>query len=345
VRASLITVQPGTTSLLIESRVTGEENRLNFAGAAISLGEVAGMIAPVYNNYNNEDDTPAAYRPLNAVSTARDAIVTMEGIEVQRSGNEISDLVPGVTIFARAASDRPVNITVEPNREFVKDVIISFVGNYNRLMAEINILSRNDERILQELSYLSREERDEYRDRLGAFSGDSTLMQLRNSLITIVNTPVLTSDGEEMSILAHLGIGTDPRRSGSGGADASRLRGYLDIDERALDAAIALRLPAMREFFATSSTGDILPDTGIAFSVDALLRPYSETGGLFAQKAGGMNNRISQEQRRVETFDRQLASREADLRRQYAQMEGAYNRMEQMSSSLERFQMQNSNNR
>jgi flagellar capping protein FliD len=353
IRADLITVQPGTTSLLIESRVTGEENRLNFAGAAINLGEAAGILAPVYSN---EDDAPVTYRPLNAVSSARDSIVTMEGIEIRRSGNEISDLVPGVTIFARTASDREVSITVEPNRELVKDAIISFVGNYNRLMAEINILTaRNipsgqfqtspDLRVLEELTYLTREEREEYRNRLGAFSGDSTLMQLRNSLISIINTPVATSDEQAMAILAHLGIGSDPRRSGAGGADSSRLRGYLDIDERALDAAIATRLPAMRELFANSSTRDILPDTGIAFSVDALLRPYSETGGLFAQKAGGMGTRISQEQRRIETFDRQLASKEAELRRQYAQMEGAYNRMEQMSNSLERFQIQNNNNR
>ena len=494
VRASLITVRPGTTSLLIESRVTGEENRLNFSGAALTLGEQTGMVARandsrrnfsdgilsvnagssseipinfqappggnwilqldvstalrpeaaipspppgpsipqagsishggiviqnypstvplppwtppqqpqrvdnmgvlsisfsdgtrqelplisdsagfnayrfdlsvfaqgrtivslnVTNNNTHRDISlqnvqifdPAALggvRPLNAVSTAQDAIVAMEGIEVRRPTNEIDDLVPGVTITARGVSDRPVRLFVEPDREGVKTAIINFVGNYNRLMAEINILTRNDPRILDELTYLTRDEREEMRQRLGAFSGDTTLNQLRNSLMRIVSSPFPTSDEQNLALLAQIGIGTDVRRGGAGaGFDASRMRGYLEIDERVLDAAIANQLPAMRQLFASNTLGEILPNTGVAFLVDSQLRPFVETGGIISQKTSNMNSRIAQETRRVETMDRQLAIREADLRRQYSMMESAFERMERMSTSLDRFSQQN----
>jgi len=43
-------------------------------------------------------------------------------------------------------------------------------------------------------------------------------------------------------------------------------------------------------------------------------------------------------------MDQQLSAKEADLKKQYNQMEGAYNRMQQMSTSLDRFQQQNSGN-
>jgi len=283
-------------------------------------------------------------RPLNAVSTAQDAIVSMEGIEIRRPTNEISDLIPGVTLTVRGVSDRPVRLQVEPDREGVKDAIISFVGNYNRLMAEINILTRNDDRIIDELTYLTREERAEYRERLGAFSGDSTLMQVRNTLMNIISNPYPTSAERDLALLAQLGIGTDVRFGGAtGGFDAARPRGYLEIDEAVLDAAIASRLPAIKELFGSDTTGDLLVDTGVAFSVDALMRPYTETGGIVSLKTSTIDARISQETSRIQTLDRQLAAREADLRRQYGQMEGAYNRMEQMSTSLDRFSQQNSN--
>ena len=161
----------------------------------------------------------------------------------------------------------------------------------------------------------------------------------------IISTPYPTSEEQDLALLAQIGVSTDLRRIGSGGADPSRLRGYLDIDERALDEAIANKLPAVRQLFGSDTTGDLLVDSGIAFAIDTLSRPYTDRSGILAQRTSGMDSRIIQEQQRITTLDRQLANREADLRRQFSQMEGAFNRMEQMSSSLDRFQMQNSNNR
>ena len=284
-------------------------------------------------------------KPLNAVSIAQDAIVSMEGIEIRRPTNEISDLVPGVTITARRASEFPVTLSVEPDREAVKEAIISMVGNYNRLMSEINVLTRNDDRVVDQLSYLSKEEREEYMKRLGAFTGDSTLIQLRNSMMRIISTPYPTDAERDLTLLSQIGVGTDIRRSGaSGGYDPSQLRGYLEIDEKVLDNAIAGKLSAIKQLFASDTTGDLLADTGVAFHIEELAKPYAESGGIIALKTGTMNSKIDQEKRRVETLDRQLARKEAELKKQYGQMEGAYNRMESMSTSLNRFQQQNSNN-
>jgi flagellar hook-associated protein 2 len=282
-------------------------------------------------------------RPLNAVSTARDAVITMEGIEIKRSTNSIDDLVPGVTLNVRGVSERPVELSIHADTDSIKEAIISFVGNYNRLMAEINVLTRRDDRIVDELTYLTADEVAAMRDRLGVFASDSTLVNIRNSLMRTVSAPYPTNMERDLSLLAHIGISTNAARTS--GYDQSRLRGYLEIDERALDAALENNVPAIRELFASDTTGDMLMDTGVAVNVEALIRPFVETGGIISLKTNTIDSRISQDERRITTLDRQLEAKEMELRIQYARMEAAFARMEQMSNSLDNFSQQNRNNR
>ncbi|MDR2552477.1 MAG: flagellar filament capping protein FliD [Treponema sp.] len=281
------------------------------------------------------------FKPQNALSSAQDAIVVMDGIEVKRPGNDISDLIPGVTLTARSPSDKPVSLKVEPDRETVKEAIITMVGNYNRLMAELNVITRNDERVVRELSYLSAEEQGEMLKRMGTFSGDSMLNQFKNGLQRAVTSPYPTQEEQELSMLAQIGIGTDVRRSGaSAGYDPSRLRGYLEIDEKVLDEALRIKLPAIQQLFGSDTDGDLIVDTGIGHAVETLSKPYVETGGVVALKTGTLDSRIDQEQRRIATLDRQLEAKEASLKRQYGNMESAYNRMEKMGTSLDNFSRQ-----
>jgi flagellar hook-associated protein 2 len=271
----------------------------------------------------------------------------MEGIEIRRPTNNIDDLLPGVSIIAKAPSERPVRLNIEPDREGIKDAIISLVGNYNRLMAELNVLTRNDDKIVQELSYLSVEEQTAMRKRLGAFSGDSTLNQFKNGIQRAVTSPYLTQAQRELALLAQIGIGTDVRRSGaSAGYDVSRMRGYLEIDEKVLDAALTARLPAIQQLFGYDTDGDLLIDSGVAFALESMTKPYAETGGIVSLKTGTIDSKIDQEQRRISTLDRQLEAKEASLKRQYGNMESAYNRMEKMETSLDQFsQRANANNK
>jgi flagellar hook-associated protein 2 len=135
------------------------------------------------------------------------------------------------------------------------------------------------------------------------------------------------------------------RHAGSGGYDAARLRGYLVIDEKALDAALETKLPVIQQLFGYDTDGDLIVDSGMAYNMETLSRPYVESGGFIALKTGTIDSRISQDKRRIETMDRQLTAKEAQLKIQYGQMEAAYSQMEQMSSSLDNFSQQsNSNN-
>jgi len=289
------------------------------------------------------NSTSGGLKPLNAVSTSRDAIITMEGIEITRSSNNINDLIPGVTLNVRGVSERPVELKVTANVEAVKEAIISFVGNYNRLMAEINVLTRRDDRVIDELTYLTKDEADSMRERLGIFATDTTLNTFRGNLQRTVTAPYPTSLERDLSLLAQIGISTNASRSS--GYDPARLRGYLEIDEKVLDAALETKIPAIKELFANNSMGDVIADTGVAFNTDMLLRPFVDTGGIISLKTSTIDSRISQDERRIVNLDRQLAAKEQELRIQYARMESAYARMEQMSNSLDNFNQQHRGNR
>jgi flagellar hook-associated protein 2 len=285
---------------------------------------------------------PSTASAANTISTAGNALVLMDGIEIERPTNHIDDLLPGVTLNLRSASELPVNLQVENDTKLVKDTVINLVYSYNELMKELNVLTRTDERVINEISYLKEEERAEYKARLGTLAGDSSIQKLRSDLIAIANAPYQSAaDGTVM--LANFGISTDARRAGAGaGYDPSRLRGYLEINEGALDEAIASQFEGLRELMGRDTDGDLIIDSGVAFSLNRAVRPFVEVGGIIAGKTAGIDARVAADNRRIESIDRQLTRKEADLRRQYGQMEDAYNRMERMSNSLENFGAQNS---
>jgi flagellar hook-associated protein 2 len=282
-------------------------------------------------------------RPLKPVSTAQDALVSVDGIEATRDGNAISDLIPGVTLNVKSASDKPVRLRIAPDREAVQSAIVAFVGNYNKLMAQINILTRSDEKVLNEITYLSDDEKKAAKDRLGSLQGDSTLNLLSSSLQRLATTPYQTKDGADMTLLSQLGIASNANKPGTGGGyDASKLRGYLEIEDTALASALDQHFEAVKQLFGSDTNGDLIVDSGYAYAMDNLIRPYVETGGILSLKTGTLDTEIGNEKRNLDSLDAQLASKESDLKRKYGSMEASLNRMESASSSIDSFAKQNS---
>jgi flagellar hook-associated protein 2 len=358
----------GSTAKLPEITDTNNFSSRQFNLAPLSQGKTIASLSIENNNTHravsvgkieilDPASTSGGLRPLNSVATARDAVIMMEGIEITRPGNNIDDLVPGITLNLKGASERPVELSIRADTEGAKDAIIKFVGNYNRLMAEINVLTsprrgstvpdsrttaRGDDRLIDELTYLTQEEASAMRERLGALSSDNTLLSLKNNLMRAVSAPYPTGLDRELALLSQIGISTNA--GGSTGYNVSQLRGYLEINERTLDAALENKIPAIKQLFGNDTTGDLVADTGVAYNVDQLARPFVETGGIVALKTSTIDSRINQDERRIATLDRQLAAKEQELRIQYARMESAYARMEQMTTSLDNFNQQNRGN-
>jgi flagellar hook-associated protein 2 len=146
---------------------------------------------------------------------------------------------------------------------------------------------------------------------------------------------------KKITMLAQLGIST---KSGSGsGVDATRLRGYLEIDEKKLDEALKSNMEDIKALFGSDTNGDLVVDSGVAQSLDANLTPYVQIGGIFPMRTQGLDSRITDTQKKITLLDQQLARKEADLKAKYGQMEGTLNNLQNQSSAISNFSKQNGN--
>ncbi len=289
-----------------------------------------------------DPDSRGDYTPVNPVETASNALVDIEGIEVRRNSNTIDDLLPGVTLNLRGTSDRPVELAVKPDTETIKNSIIEFVGHYDDLIAQLNILTGRSDDIIKEMTYLSDDEKKDAQEKLGLLQGDITLMQMKSRLQTVLMNPYPTQAGRELALLDQMGISTNATGSGVGGFDRSRLRGYLEINEQKLDQAIETMLPAVRELFGSDTNGDLVVDSGVAVALDSYIKPYVETGGLISGRIDTYDSRIARTSTRIETEQEKIARKEQEYRQDFAAMEAALNTLEQSSQQIDNFNNSNS---
>lgn len=280
--------------------------------------------------------------PSNPVSTAQDAIMKYEGITIKRNSNTIDDLIPGVTLNLYDSTTKTETIQVKPDTEHAKEAIISFVGNYNRVMAELNILTQGKDEIITEIQYFTDDETKKAEANLGLLLGDTTLTGLKNTLQRITSSSYRANDYSLVTLLSQLGIST---KSQAGGAvEFSKLRGYLEIDEKKLDEALSKNIEEVKNLFGFDSDGDLVVDSGLSHSIDKTLTPYVQTGGIFTTRTSGLASKITTTEKKIAQLDVQLEKKEAELKSKYGQMEGTLNSLQNQSNTITNFSNQNNKN-
>ena len=266
----------------------------------------------------------------------------MDGIEVKRGTNVIDDLIPGVTLTLKTPSQSPVELSIHHDVEGIKKQVLNLVGAYDGIITDIDVLTRKDDTVISDATYLSDEEKTKAKANLGLLIGDLSLQQLKGSMQNVMMNPYPTSLGRELSLLAQVGISTDTRAPGSASIDRTRLRGYLEVDEPKLTAAIDEHPDALRQLFGNDTTGDLVVDSGAAFKLDTLLRPYVQTGGIFPQRVTTLDTQIAQSNREIADYKVKLDDYQAELKRKYAEMGGALDQMQHNNQSIQNFNKQNS---
>ncbi len=282
-------------------------------------------------------------RPVNAVETAGDAELLLDGVHVYRDTNTIEDLIPGVTLTLRNPGRVPITLTVEPDREGAKESVIAFIGQYNQIIRDVNILTRSNESLIDEVGYFTDEERAIARERLGMFQGESTLNQLRQSLQNIMMNPYETTAGRRLSLLAQAGISTSAAGANTSGYTASRLRGYLEISEPDLDQALASDFRSMKQLFGWDTDGDQVVDSGAAYEVERYVAPYVQIGGIIASRTQGIDARISRTEDDMDRVSDRLERREQQLRTEFGQMQSAIDSMDDATRALDNLNRQQGN--
>ncbi len=259
----------------------------------------------------------------------------MDGVEVTRPENTLSDLLPGVTLNLHSAGDKPVTLDVHKDLESIKNSLIRFFGNYNDLLTRVDILTRKDESVIRDAQFLSDQEREQAAQELGLFTGNTTLMQLKSRLQRIMMDPYPTDGGRELSLLAQMGITTSGGSIQGGALNKSLLRGYLQIDETRLEQAINRNPEWVRQLFGNDRDKDLVVDSGAAFATDGYLKAYVDTSGIVSGRVGALADSITRKNREIDAYNKHLVEYEQELRRKFGIMEGALDNLEQSSRAIE----------
>ena len=279
------------------------------------------------------------YIPVNPVSQAQEASLTFEGIPVKRSTNKIDDLIPGVTLQLEDKTDKPESISIKPDPQPAKDAIIEFVAKYNRLLAEINIVTSNQQAVIDEIEYFTDDERKTAEENLGALFGDTTLSSLKNNLRQIVANVYRRNTDTPIRTLSQIGIST--KSDTSSALNEARLRGYLEIDEKKLDEALKNSIEDVRYLFGYDTDNDVLIDDGVAYQVFKQIDPYVQRGGIFSTRTNGLAARIKTSKDKIARYDQALEKKEQELRQKYGDMDGSLRNLQKQSDMINNFSRQN----
>jgi flagellar hook-associated protein 2 len=215
VKASIINDGNGYR-LVLSSNLTGASNRIvvkvdedndGILEEATSETDLIGLSRLAFNAaYDSDGNVTGGITNMSQSQAALDAKLKINGLEVTRPNNTISDLITGVTIGLKKGDgfSSTIVLTVSKDNDALKTKLNSFVSAYNQLMNTIKDLKGN-------------------MTKKGVLGGDSTLVGLQNSVRSLTTT---NYNGKTLTLF---GITHD--KNGILSFDTSKFDAVLSTDE------------------------------------------------------------------------------------------------------------------
>lgn len=288
---------PGVTATLVRVDDTREVLMINAAGTgraqAVTVTEALAGGLSLSLDMTNRD---AFGQPLTDVAQL-DAAVQIDGIEVTRPGNQLTDLIDGLTLdLKRAAPDKTAMLEVGADRTAAATAITAFVDQYNAMVDTLNKVSG--------FKGVGAEQ--------PALFGDAATRALGTRLRSEVGSDVAGAGGS-FSALAEIGIRT--------GKD-----GKLTLDSKALDAALAKDRAGVGALFGA--------EDGLAERLDGLIGSYLESGGILDARTKGVQGRLERIEDSREALERRMSALEARYQKQFAAMDALVGQLQTTGSFL-----------
>jgi flagellar hook-associated protein 2 len=245
----------------------------------------------------------------------RPASFTVDGIAMTRTSNSISDVIPGVTFNLLKDGASSTKLTVSTDISGVTAKINGFVSAYNSAMT---LLSKQS-------SYNSTTKS------AGALAGDSTVRDIKKQLQSVISNAVAGVD-DNFSGLSSIGISTNYQD------------GTLKVDATKLAKSLNTHFDAVADLFTHNSGKKNLAanEYGIAQQFTTQLGKIthiyegdtSSNNGKIASRIKGLNDLISDTNKRIAVMDDQLARKQAQLKKQYAAMESLVSSIQSSGNKL-----------
>lgn len=249
-----------------------------------------------------QNDTALAFSAT--LQAAQDASVTVDGLTYTRSGNNISDMLPGVTLNLTAADAlKTVTLTVSRDTESIDKKVKALVDAYNAVVGHVKANNRHDTETKKS----------------GPFFGDGVARSVWEDLRRVV-TSAVSGLPDGMNRLMYAGIKT--------GSD-----GLLTFDSSVLASALSADFDGVVNLFAKGDTvsgfGELVHQTasGINDIVD----------GRIKGRQSGIDKNIKRIEEEIRRKEDQLLSYEDQLRAQFTGLETMLATLQNQGAALMNF--------
>jgi flagellar hook-associated protein 2 len=291
VNAAYIKDTSSTGRITFTAKDTGSSNNIVISGTDSILSYLG-----LNNTTSNGDrtlatDTTAGYMKSNVSDL--DAKLNVNGINIYRGSNTISDVLTGVTLNLlkpQETTEQPVTLTTSVNTNSVKDMITTFLSSLNDITSLINNTDKSlvrSENSVQQLKYNIRS--------IGSYKVAS---------ITDANSPQYLSD---------IGITVDSNGLFSV-SDTTKLENYLkDNPQKVANLFTA-------------------PD-GVISQVNSFIYNLQGTNGFIAQRNSSLTQQIKSTDDKLKETQDKINTQAGNMRKQYTTLlQTYYEAMAQYSS-------------
>ncbi|MEG8945545.1 flagellar filament capping protein FliD [Rosettibacter firmus] len=288
VTASVFSPVSGYSQLSIKSKSSGYDYRIteiSESGANSALSSVGLNLGTTRQTFvqNSGEDTPGYIYTTDQLN----AKLTLNGVNVERNSNVITDLITGTTLSLKSvmqASDTDVEINVNNDVTKVKEKINDFITKFNDVYKFIKDKSKTTD------------------STRGLFVSDTTASSLLNILSTIAYSPVTGIPANEINTLSKIGI--------SFNVDS----GLVLSDSSQLEDAIENNLDQLINLFTYSTEG-------IAVKLYNRIDPYLGTNGYIAKAKSNYDSTISSLNDSISAAQKSIDKSAEILRAKYQKMQ------------------------
>ena len=300
--------------------------------------------------------------PNYLVSEATDARASIDGVDVLSESNEFNDVVNGLNITAKKVTPEAYATTIEVDKEGVVNAIVDFIRAYNEVIDLLNdttqrplsrdirdgIENMNRTDLIDLATTLNVEFDPEISDSglkkklyyVGVFSGNALVSTISQRIKMIVADSYETDYGEELALLDQIGI-----NRGNAGEEWSKVKkGFLQVDEEKFMNKIETQMDGIEELFSNDTTGDDIPDTGVAYTMSDFVTPYSQTRGIVENSITMTRSRLEDNKKRMDAEKDRIEEYRQQRLASYYKMQSELQQAERERKRLESsFQNQGGN--
>jgi flagellar hook-associated protein 2 len=183
-----------------------EDSETSIDGESADAAVLAQNSSSALNSLSTEGVFAGLYTPLG--DEARDAIITVDGIQIRNDTNTFDNAVAGLSIEALAPTDKTTKVDISFDQKTVQETIKEFIDSYNDIVG-----------LLQASS-----------DKGAVLSGNSMIRNLQSSL----STQLMSSHGDSGTFTSIFDLGVKMDNKGQLSFNDAKFneamkRGYSEI--------------------------------------------------------------------------------------------------------------------